>query len=173
MTVIWLSDRAHHAAPLCKGQGTCSTNEQLRELISNHRLCRWLLIPTGTMKDGAQEAQLLMNAIPETIAELNDTIVKVVDGVPVKISDVGLVENSAQIQSNIVRINGARKAYIPIYRQPGANSIEIVRTIKKNLANILTRLKTERMGDGGIDTLDVQVAMDQSIPVQESIAGLQ
>ena len=132
-----------------------------------------VLIPAGNMKVGKEDFQLFTNAIPETISELNQTVVKVVDGIPVKISDVGRVENTSQIQTNIVRINGARQAYIPIYRQPGANSIKIVDTIKDKLGNILERLKAERAGDVGIDELVLSVAVDQSGPVRQSIAGLQ
>ncbi len=132
-----------------------------------------VLIPAGNMKVGKQDFQLFTNAVPETIDDLNDSVVKMVDGVPVKISDIGRVENASQIQSNIVRINGGRKAYIPIYRQPGANSIEIVHTIRKNLTNILARLKNERAGDVGMDELVLSVAMDQSGPVVQSITGLQ
>lgn len=132
-----------------------------------------VLIPAGNMKVGQEDFQLFTNAVPETIDDLNDSVIKTIDGVPVRISDIGRVENSSQIQSNIVRINGGRKAYIPIYRQPGANSIEIVKTIRKNLKNILDRLKNERAGDTGIDELVLSVAMDQSGPVQQSITGLQ
>jgi len=132
-----------------------------------------VLIPAGNMKEGTNEFQLLSNAIPETVDELNDTVVKTVDGVPVRISDIGRVENSSQIQTNVVKINGKRQAYIPIYRQPGANSIEIVQTINENLGHILVRLKAERAGDPGIDELVLSVAMDQSVPIRESIAGLQ
>ena len=132
-----------------------------------------VLIPAGNMKVGTEDFQLFTNAIPETIAELNETVVKVVDGIPVRISDIGRVENTSQIQTNIVRINGARQAYIPIYRQPGANSIQIVETIDQKLGNILERLKAERAGDEGIDDLVLSVAVDQSGPVRQSIAGLQ
>ena len=139
-----------------------------------HQLSKYnVLIPAGNMKVGQEDFQLFTNAVPETIEDLNDSIIKTVNGVPVKISDIGRVENTSQIQSNIVRINGGRKAYIPIYRQPGANSIEIVQTIQKNLANILARLKNERAGDVGMNELVLSVAMDQSGPVKESIAGLQ
>ncbi|MEM9186736.1 MAG: efflux RND transporter permease subunit, partial [Planctomycetota bacterium] len=132
-----------------------------------------VLIPAGNMKVGDADFQMFTNAVPETIDELNDTIVKVVGGVPVKISDLGRVENTSQIQSNIVRINGKRQAYIPIYRQPGANSISIVEAIERDLASILTNLKTERAGDQGVDDLVLSVAMDQTGPVKKSIWGLQ
>ena len=138
-----------------------------------HQLSKYnVLIPAGNMKVGQQDFQLFTNAVPETIEDLNDSVIKTVDGVPVKISDIGRVENASQIQSNIVRINGGRKAYIPIYRQPGENSIRIVKTIQENLANILANLKNERAGDVGMDKLVLSVAMDQSGPVVESINGL-
>lgn len=131
-----------------------------------------VLIPAGNMKVGDADFQMFTNAVPETIDELNETIVKVANGIPVKISDLGRVENSSQIQSNIVRINGKRQAYIPIYRQPGANSIEIVDTIERDLASILVNLKTERSGDTGIEDLVLSVAMNQTGPVKKSINGL-
>ena len=72
---------------------------------------------------------------------MNSIPIKVVDGRPVLIGDVGKVVDSHQIQSNIVRVNGRRQVYIPIYRQPGANTIEIVDAIKDRLQRILQRIR--------------------------------
>ena len=54
--------------------------------------------------------------------------------------DVASVQDSAQIQSNIVRINGRRQVYIPIYRQPGANTIESVDAIRSKLSEAISLL---------------------------------
>ena len=132
-----------------------------------------VLIPAGNMKLGKQDLQIYTNAIPETIEELNDAIITDRNGVPVRMGDIGQVENSHQIQSNVVRVNGKRQVYIPIYRQPGANTIEIVKRINKLLPTILTRLQTEESDDPRMETLRIDVAMDQSIIVRESIVGLQ
>ncbi len=132
-----------------------------------------VLIPAGNIKIGKQDFQILTDALPDTVDLLNDTPIKVVDGEPVLMRHVGHVENASQIQSNIVRINQQRQVYIPIYRQPGANSIEIVDNIRSQLKNILTRLQNERSEDPKMPSLVLGVAMDQSIGVSESITGLQ
>lgn len=132
-----------------------------------------VLIPAGSIKIGQQDLQIFTNAIPEKIDELNNTPIRVVDGVPVLMRDVGEVKNASQIQSNIVRINGSRQVYIPIYRQPGANTIEIVDRINTQLATILTRLKNERSEDPKMESLVLSVAMDQSVGVRSSIQSLQ
>jgi len=132
-----------------------------------------VLIPAGSIKIGRQDLQIFTNAIPERIEELNSTPIRVIDGVPVLMSDVGEVKNASQIQSNIVRINGSRQVYIPIYRQPGANTIEIVDRINKQLSTILVRLKNERAEDPKMKSLVLSVAMDQSVGVRSSIKSLQ
>ncbi|MFP6649694.1 MAG: efflux RND transporter permease subunit, partial [Pirellulaceae bacterium] len=133
-----------------------------------------VLIPAGSIKIGQQELQIFTNAIPERVEQLNRTPIKIAeDGTPVLMEDVGKVENSSQIQSNIVRINGRKQVYIPIYRQPGANTIEIIDQIRQQLATILQRLKTERSEDPKMESLVLEVAMDQSVGVRESISGLQ
>ncbi|MFT5524818.1 MAG: multidrug efflux pump subunit AcrB, partial [Pirellulaceae bacterium] len=132
-----------------------------------------VLIPAGSIKIGKQDLQILTNAIPEHIDELNDTPIKVVDGQPVMMRDIGEVKDSSQIQTNVVRINGSRQAYIPIYRQPGANTVKIVTEIRSQLSTILERLQTEKSDDPKMETLVLDVAMDQSIGVSESIMGLQ
>ena len=132
-----------------------------------------VLIPAGSIKIGDQDLQVFTNAIPEKVEELNDTPIKVVEGQPVLMRHVGEVQNSSQIQSNIVRVNGARQAYIPIYRQPGANTIEIVSQIRRLLPSILVRLQTERSEDPKMASLVLSLQMDQSIGVQQSIRSLQ
>lgn len=132
-----------------------------------------VLIPAGSIKIGDQDLQIFTNAIPEKIDELNNTPIRVIDGVPVLMRDVGEVKNASQIQSNIVRINGARQVYIPIYRQPGANTIEIVDRINRQLSTILVRLKNERAEDPTMKSLVLSVAMDQSVGVRASIRSLQ
>jgi CzcA family heavy metal efflux pump len=127
------------------------------------------LIPTGNAKLGDLDYQILTNGMPERVAEMNDFPVKMHGGAPVFLRDVGEVEDSHQIQSNVVRIarepdfEAKRQVYIPIYRQPGANTIEIVDGIRAALDSIL-----ERLPEG----INLDVVMDQSVYVRQAIAGL-
>ena len=132
-----------------------------------------VLIPAGSIKIGEQELQIFTNANVDRIEQLNSVPVKIVGNTPILMSDVGEVKNASQIQTNIVRVNGSRKAYIPIYRQPGANTISIVKQIKRQLSDIEERLKVERSEDPKMPSLVLSVAMDQSVGVAAGNRSLQ
>ncbi len=129
-----------------------------------------VLVPTGNAKFGDIDYQIVSNAMEEKVAGLNDVPVMTDGEAVVFMRDVGEVKDSSQIQTNSVRINGRRQVYIPIYRQPGANTISIVNAIKEELGTILNRLKEidERAKD-----LSLEVVMDQSTYVRSSITSLQ
>ena len=99
------------------------------------------------------------------------------DGQPILFRDIGEVQDTRQIQTNIVRVNGRPLVYVPVYRQPGSNTIEIVDRIHAKLGEILERLKEEmRRPDGSDDpkmvNLNLEVVMDQSVKVRESVNAL-
>ena len=129
-----------------------------------------VFIPAGNMKAGNLDYQILANSMPSEVDELNDMPLAVRDGVPVMVGDVAEVRDSSQIQTNVVRVNGRRQVYIPIYRQPGANTIEIVEAIRRNLERILQRLR--EMNPSARD-LSIEVVLDQSVYVRNSLRALQ
>ena len=71
--------------------------------------------------------------------------------------DVGmrLPKDANYIQTNVVRVNGRRQVYIPVFRQLGASTLQVVDTLKGALENMKAR-----MTRGGID---LQVVLDQSV----------
>ncbi len=137
-----------------------------------------VLIPAGSAKIQNTEFYIYTNAIPDRVALLNDAPIKMgPDGQPILFRDVGEVQDTKQIQTNIVRVNGRPLVYVPVYRQPGSNTIEIVDRIHGKLDEILNRLKEERRRPDGSDdpkmkNLTLNVVMDQSVKVRESIDAL-
>ena len=128
-----------------------------------------LMIPTGNAKFGGLDYQISSNAMVEKVAELNDIPIKLDEGAPVFLRDVADARDSHQIQTNIVRVNGKRQVYIPIYRQPGANTIQIVNEVRRQSERILQRIKD--MYPNAKD-LRMDVVMDQSVSVKETVNGL-
>src|SRR2546427_12888939 len=120
------------------------------------------MIPTGDAKCGALEYQINTNGMVPAVAQLNDLPLRVGNGPPTYVRDVAKVEDSHQIQTNIVRVQGKRQVYIPIYRQPGANTIDVVEGIKAQLKPILERIKG----------INLDVVMDQSVYVRQAIRNL-
>ncbi len=121
-----------------------------------------VLIPTGNAKFGSLDYQINANGMVENVADLNDLPLRVGQGQPVYVRDVAHVEDTNQIQTNIVRINGKRQVYIPIYRQPGANTVAVVDGIRAGLKPILERIKG----------IHLDVVMDQSFYVREALSNL-
>ncbi|MCI0537524.1 MAG: efflux RND transporter permease subunit [Verrucomicrobiales bacterium] len=121
-----------------------------------------VMIPTGNAKFGALDYQINANGMVATVEELNDLPLNIGNGPATFIRDVASVEDSAQIQQNVVRVDGKRQVYIPIYRQPGANTIAVVDGIKAFIKPILERVKG----------VNLDVVMDQSVYEREAIRNL-
>jgi multidrug efflux pump subunit AcrB len=122
-----------------------------------------LMIPTGNAKFGDFDYQIIANSMVPEVEQINDFPIKADGGTPVFIKDVAHTEDSSQIQTNIVRVDGRRQVYIPIYRQPGANTIQIIDGIKQAIGGIL-----ERLPKG----INLEVVMDQSVYVRKAISNL-
>ena len=123
-----------------------------------------LLIPVGSAKIGQFDYQIASNAMVPSIDQINDFPIKVEDGAPVLIRDVGSAEDTYAIQTNVVHIDGRRQVYIPIYRQPGANTIEVVEGVRTALQRI-----SQRIPEG----INLSLVMDQSVFVRKAIRDLQ
>ncbi|MEO8426121.1 MAG: efflux RND transporter permease subunit [Verrucomicrobiota bacterium] len=120
------------------------------------------MIPTGDAKFGALDYQINANGMVGTVADMNQIPITMGSGRPIYVGDVADVQDSHQIQQNIVHINGKRQVYIPIYRQPGANTIAVVDGIKSFIKPILER----------IPGINLDVVMDQSVYVRQAIRNL-
>jgi len=123
------------------------------------------LIPTGNAKIGDYDYQVNANGMVPKVDQMDQFPIKVNDqGAPVYIRDVGKVEDSHQIQTNVVHVNGKRQVYIPIYRQPGANTIGVVEGIKRAIGEISARLPKG---------INLDVVLDQSVYVRKAISSLE
>jgi len=123
------------------------------------------LIPTGDAKIGDFDYQINANGMVPDVDQMNKFTVKLdQSGSPVYVGDVAKVEDSHQIQTNVVHVNGKRQVYIPIYRQPGANTIGVVEGVKQAIGEILTRLPRG---------INLDVVLDQSVYVRKAMSGLE
>jgi len=122
-----------------------------------------VFIPTGNAKFGTLDYQINANGLVPTVNEINQFPIKQVNGQYVLIKDIGQTKDTSAIQTNVVHINGKRQVYIPIYRQPGANTIEVVDGVKEAMTRIAARIPKE---------IKLNLIMDQSHYVREAIQAL-
>src|SRR5229473_2733373 len=100
------------------------------------------------------------------VEELNDIPIRLEPGNNVYLRDIGHAEDSHAIQTALVRINGKRQVYVPIYRQQGASTLDVVDGVREAIPHMEDVFKA----DGKNVKLDV--VMDQSISVREAIHSL-
>lgn len=98
-------------------------------------------IPSGDVKIGDYDYQIESNALVDRVAEMNSFPLRAEFGVPVFIRDIGRAEDSGLIQTNVVLIDGKEQVYVPVYREPGGNSIRVVDQVKlaiKKMESVLS-----------------------------------
>ncbi|MCC6981497.1 MAG: efflux RND transporter permease subunit [Candidatus Melainabacteria bacterium] len=122
-----------------------------------------VFIPTGNAKFGTLDYQINANGLVPTVTEINEFPIKQVNGKYVLVKDIGVAKDTSAIQTNVVHINGKRQVYIPIYRQPGANTIEVVDGVNAAMKRIASRIPKE---------IKLNLIMDQSHYVREAIHSL-
>ncbi|MBI2901871.1 MAG: efflux RND transporter permease subunit [Planctomycetes bacterium] len=122
-----------------------------------------VFIPTGSARFGPMEYQIESDAMVPDPRDLDDFPVKMDGFAPVAIRDVGRAEDTSELQSNIVRVDGKRQLYVPIYRQPGANTVRVVDGVQGSIGELKTRLP---------DGVNMEVVFDQSKTVREAIRNL-
>ena len=120
------------------------------------------ILPSGDMKIDNLDYNLFTTNQFKTIPPMNNIVVKVSNGVPVHIDDVGHVIDSSQRQTNIARINGKQGVYLMVNKTPGANTVDVVNEVKALLPHLLNI-----PGD-----VKFNLTFDQSIYIKQAISSL-
>ena len=92
-----------------------------------------LFLPAGSAKFGKIDYALDSNSMYQLVKRMRDIPIKTVRGRTIFLGGVGRPEDKSLIQTNIVRVNGKKQVYIPIYRQQGSSSLDVVNALKKEL----------------------------------------
>jgi multidrug efflux pump subunit AcrB len=142
-----------------------------------------LMIPTGNAKIGDIDYMVDMENMVNEIDELSNIVIKVAGGRPVYVRDVGEVRDTAAIQTNVVRISrgptweSKRQVYIPVFRRPGSNTIDVVNGVRERIPQFLDRLPpkegyTDPATGKPASGLNLDVVADQSVFVRNAIRSL-
>src|SRR5215510_507882 len=120
------------------------------------------LLPSGDIKIGSIDYNMFTNNQFQLAKPMEDIVVRKVGDVPVRVRDLGYVEDSSEQQTSIVRVDGERAVYLRVNKQPAANTIEVVDGVRA----LLTKL--DRVPPG----VKVGLIFDQSTYIRQSIESL-
>jgi multidrug efflux pump subunit AcrB len=122
-----------------------------------------LTLPSGLAKIGDTQYTVRTNAMPTTIADLNDIPIKYINGRGVFLKDVGQVHDGWAVQQNIVRQDGRRSVLLSVLKNGNASTVAVVNGVRKVL-----QIARAAAPPG----LSINELFDQSKLVTASIAGV-
>ena len=121
-------------------------------------------VPGGTIRRGAFEFGMRTLGRLESPEQFNDIIVANVNGAPIRVRDVGRVEDSYPEKTSWSMIHGKEGVSLSVQRQFGANTLEVINAVKAKLRQIDSSLPPGTF---------IEIIRDNSIFIKASIASLE
>jgi HAE1 family hydrophobic/amphiphilic exporter-1 len=117
-------------------------------------------VPGGLVQTAKRELSLRTLGRYTDPRQFNDLVVANINGAPIKLSDVGRVEDGTKEQRSLSRLNGTPTVSIEIRRQTGANTVAVINGVKAELARVAPQLPAD---------VKLEVIRDQSRYINEAL----
>ncbi|OYT69865.1 MAG: RND transporter [Chloracidobacterium sp. CP2_5A] len=100
-------------------------------------------IPGGNVDAGKREMTLRTLGRYVDPRDFADLTIATLNGAPIRIGDIGYVEDGTKEQRSLARLNGAPTVTLEIRRQSGANTVEVINNVKQELERIKGQLPSD------------------------------
>ena len=121
-------------------------------------------VPGGNVTTGKEELILRTMGRFTDPRQFEDLVIANVNGVPVRLRDVGRVEDGTKEQRSLARLNGTPTVTLDIRRQSGANTVEVIKGIKDSLPRVAAQLPQD---------VKLEVIRDQSRYIEAALREIQ
>ena len=91
-------------------------------------------LPGGNVTAGLNEASLRTMGRFADPKAFNDLVVATLNGVPVRVRDIGYAEDGTKEQRSAARLNGAPTVILEVRRQSGENTVAVIEGVKSKFA---------------------------------------
>jgi HAE1 family hydrophobic/amphiphilic exporter-1 len=116
-------------------------------------------LPGGDMREGLSDMYVRTRGEYQSIEQIANTIITVVDGQPIRVKDVAEVTDGYEDVGRIVQIDDLPMVRIGIRKQSGANTVEVAEKVR----TLMAQINQER------NDLNLLIVIDQSEFIQNSI----
>jgi hydrophobic/amphiphilic exporter-1 (mainly G- bacteria), HAE1 family len=121
-------------------------------------------VPGGNVNTGKEELVLRTLGRYTDPRAFEDLVIADVNGSPVRLRDVGRVEDGTKEQRSLARLNGVPTVTLEIRRQSGANTIEVINGIKRELPRVTGQLPAD---------VKLEIIRDQSRYIESALHEIQ
>jgi len=97
----------------------------------------------GYVETQSQETLIRNVGRSASIDDLAGTVVEIRNGVPIRLRDLATVKLGARVKRGDASINAAPGVIVSVFKQPGANTVELTRAIETSLEQIETSLSDD------------------------------
>lgn len=123
-----------------------------------------LEMPGGNLTEGAKSLGLRTMSRVTEVQGFNEIVVASRNDVPIKIKDVGRVEESGEDPTSAARLDGVPGVMVGVRKQPGANTIDVINNVKARMAQIIPNLPPD---------MKIAVIRDQSEFIENSLNSIE
>ena len=116
--------------------------------------------PKGTIDDGNRRYQLYTNDQATKASDYAPLVIAYRNGATVQLSDVATVSDSVEDVRNLGLSNGQPSVLIILFRQPGANIIDTIDSVKAELPHLQAAMPAD---------VNVTIAIDRSTTIRQSL----
>jgi HAE1 family hydrophobic/amphiphilic exporter-1 len=120
--------------------------------------------PIGVLAGPKQNLTLDMGAQQADASKYQNLIVAWRNGAPIKLTDIAIVENGVENERIAGWYNDTRAINLAIYRQPDANTIDVVDAVKRRLPEFRAQVP---------GAIGIEVLIDRSISIRNSVNAVQ
>lgn len=121
-------------------------------------------IPGGRIESRAIEFNIVTEGEVKRVGDFNELIIAQRNGVPIRIRDVGYIEDGLEDKRTAARYRGDPAVGLGIRKQSGANTVEVARRVKETLENIKQTLPPG---------IKLDISFDSSVFIEDSIKEVQ
>ena len=120
--------------------------------------------PVGVMYGPKQNLTLDMGVPERSARTFENLVIAWRNGAPVRLNEVATVSDGVENERVAGWINDTRSINLAIYRQPDANTIDVVDGIKKRLPDFRAQIPP---------AVGLQVLLDRSVSIRDSVTAVQ
>ena len=120
--------------------------------------------PGGRIVRGPSELGVRTLGRVEAVSQFSDIIIKNVNGAPIRIRDIGYVEDGTQERRTFAYYKGKPALVLETRRQTGTNTVQVVDAIKARLETLRKELPAG---------VNIDVVKDQATYIKASVTSLE